>query len=197
MSESAFPFDVLGPIHGYRIWRVLEHGLMTYSPMEIHPWSFDRFTAGMVAVTTSGYNPLYILSGLVMGPLFGLLGQRWCLRRSWVSAALVAGALCLEPLARWAAGQLRGPALVWTAEVALGVVVAALFTFTLMLRGPWSLGNVHAPPRVRLRDAAGRFPISEVTRQCAYFELPVQAAKIGRAAPLPGPRRTARHSPQM
>jgi hypothetical protein len=108
MSESAFPFDVLGPIHGYRIWRVLEHGLMTYSPMEIHPWSFDRFTAGMVAVTTSGYNPLYILSGLVMGPLFGLLGQRWCLRRSWVSAALVAGALCLEPLARWAAGQLRG-----------------------------------------------------------------------------------------
>ncbi len=112
---------------------LLGYFAMTYSPMEIHPWSFDRFTAGMVAVTTRGwYNPLYILGGLVTGPLFGLLGQRWRVRRWWVSAALVAGALCLEPLARWAAGQLRGPALVWTAEVASGAVVAAFFAYRLM-----------------------------------------------------------------
>jgi hypothetical protein len=58
---------------------------MTYSPLEIHPWTLDRFTSGFVAVTTSGYNPLYVLGGLVTGPLFGLLGQRWRLRRSWVS----------------------------------------------------------------------------------------------------------------
>ena len=50
---------------------------MTYSPLEIHPWTFDRFTSGFVAVTTSGYNPFYILGVLVTGPVFGLLGQRW------------------------------------------------------------------------------------------------------------------------
>ncbi len=123
---------------------LLGYFAMTYSPMEIHPWTFDRFTAGMVAVTTRGwYNPLYILGGLVTGPLFGLLGQRWRVRRSWVSAALVAGALCLEPLARWAAGRLMPPAPVWTAEVASGAVVAALFAYTLMAwrhaRAPVSL----------------------------------------------------------
>jgi Family of unknown function (DUF6518) len=105
---------------------------MTYSPLEIHPWTLDRFTSGFVAVTTSGYNPLYILGGLVTGPLFGLLGQRWRLRRSWISAAMVAGALCLEPLARLASGQLMPPAPVWAVEVTFGVVVAALFAYALM-----------------------------------------------------------------
>jgi hypothetical protein len=111
---------------------LLGYFAMTYSPLEIHPWTFDRFTSGFVAVTTSGYNPLYILGGLVTGPLFGLLGQRWRLRRSWVSAAIVTGALCLEPLARSASGQLMPPAPVWVAEVAFGVVVAALFAKPLM-----------------------------------------------------------------
>jgi hypothetical protein len=112
---------------------LLGYFAMTYSPMEIHPWSIDRFTLGMVAVTTRGwYNPLYILGGLVSGPLFGLLGQRWRVRRSWVSAVIVSGALCLEPLARWAVGHLPPPAPVWTAEVASGAVVAALFAYALM-----------------------------------------------------------------
>jgi hypothetical protein len=105
---------------------------MTYSPLEIHPWTFERFTSGFVAVTTSGYNPFYILGGLVTGPVFGFLGQRWRLRRSWISAAMVTGALCLEPLARWPVGQLMPPAPVWAVEVTLGVVVAALFAYALM-----------------------------------------------------------------
>jgi uncharacterized membrane protein (UPF0136 family) len=104
---------------------------MTYSPMEIHPWSLERFTTGMVAVTTTGYNPAYIVGGLVTGPLFGFFGHRWRVRRSWVSAVLVAGALCLEPLARWATGQLSSPAHVWGVEVALGAAVAALFALAI------------------------------------------------------------------
>jgi hypothetical protein len=68
-----------------------------------------------------------IFGGLVTGPLFGLLGQRWRTNRSWVSAALVTGALCLEPLARWLAGQLAPPAFVWAIEVAAGVLLALFF----------------------------------------------------------------------
>jgi hypothetical protein len=112
---------------------LLGYWAMTYSPMEIHPWTFDRFTAGMIDVTTKGwFNPAVILAGLVMGPLFGLLGQRWRVHRSWVSAAVAAGVLSLEPLARSAAGQLKPPAPVWTVEVASGALVAALFVYALL-----------------------------------------------------------------
>jgi len=41
----------------------------------------------------------------VTGPLYGFLGQRWRTRRAWISAALVAGALCLEPFVLTAAGR--------------------------------------------------------------------------------------------
>ena len=84
---------------------------MTYSPLEIHPWSVERFTTGVVAIASTGYNPAYILTGLMTGPLFGLLGQRWRVHRSWVSAAIVAGVLCLEPVVR-----LRRAAALRTAE---------------------------------------------------------------------------------
>jgi hypothetical protein len=108
---------------------------MTYSPMEIHPWSLHRFTTGMIAVTTRGwYNPAYIAAGLVTGPVFGLLGNRWRVSRSWVSAALVVGVLCLEPAARWTSGQLMPPAPVWTIEVAAGAVVGVVFAVSMMNR---------------------------------------------------------------
>jgi Family of unknown function (DUF6518) len=106
--------------------------VMTYSPLEIHPWTFQRFTTGMVVLTTRGYNPFYIFAGLVTGPTFGYLGQRWRVRRSWLSATLVAGALVLEPAVRWATGQLFGPARVWTIEVATGAMVAAAFTYAAL-----------------------------------------------------------------
>ena len=114
---------------------LLGYFAMTYSPLEIHPWSLDRFVDGMIAITTRGfYNPAFIISGLITGPAFGLLGQRWRVRRSWVSAALVAGALCFEPLARWASGRLMEPPEIWIAEVTLGLFVAGTFAFILMRR---------------------------------------------------------------
>jgi len=101
---------------------------MTYSPMQIHPWSFSRFTTGIAAVAASGYNPIFIVGGMVTGPLFGFLGQRWRARRWWVSAALVAGAFFLEPIARWLTGQLPYSApSVWGVEVALGAVITLAF----------------------------------------------------------------------
>ena len=120
---------------------LLGYFAMTYSPMEVHPWSLDRFAQGMVAVTTTGYNPAYILVGLVTGPLFGLLGQRWRVSRSWVSAAIVVGALCLEPVARWLSGQLMPPAPVWTIEVVLGAVVAMMFASSLLM---WRRATEHS-----------------------------------------------------
>lgn len=111
---------------------LLGYFAMTYSPLEIHPWTFDRFVHGMIAITTGGgYNAGFIVSGLVTGPAFGLLGQRWRVRRWWMSAASVAGVLCSEPLARWASGQLMSPAEVWIVEVLVGLVVAALFWFSV------------------------------------------------------------------
>ncbi len=147
-AQMSAPWLILPFVFGItqqRRWRAAALGLsvtfsallgywaMTYSPMEIHPWTFDRFASGMVAVTTRGwFNPVVILGGLVMGPLFGLLGQGWRVRRSLLSAAVVAGAFCLEPLARRAAGQLMPPAPVWTVEVTTGALVAALFVYALL-----------------------------------------------------------------
>jgi len=127
---------------------LLGYYAMTYSPMEIHPWSLNRFTTGMVAVTTRGwYNTLYILGGLVTGPLFGLLGQRWRIRRWWVSATVVAGALCLEPIARWVTGQLPYAAPhVWEVEIAVGSVAAAIFTFAILA---WRRETAQVRPHTR------------------------------------------------
>jgi hypothetical protein len=96
---------------------------MTYSPMEGVP--LDRFWSGEISIVTSGYNLAYILAGLVLGPLYGWLGQRWRVDRFWLSAVLVAAPLILEPLARRSFESLTGPPLVWWLEVALGLLVAA------------------------------------------------------------------------
>ena len=83
-----------------------------------------------------GGNVTWVVAGLVTGPLYGLLGQRWRVRRSWISAVLVTGALLLEPVARDAVGQLASPGMVWTVEVAVGVAAAVAFAIALTHRRP-------------------------------------------------------------
>jgi hypothetical protein len=96
---------------------------MTLSPME--GVSLSSAAAGILPLLRS--NLLVIVGGLVTAPAFGLLGQRWRVSRSWVSAALVAGALLLEPLARQVDGRLFGPSWVWAAEIAVGACLVAGF----------------------------------------------------------------------
>jgi hypothetical protein len=102
---------------------------MTYSPMESVPAS--QFLDGFVTIVRTGYNPLWIAGGLVIGPLCGFLGNRWRVARSWVSAALVTCALCFEPLARGVVGTLSPHPNVWAAEVAIGAAAAAVFAVVI------------------------------------------------------------------
>jgi len=94
---------------------------MAVSPLE--GVALGQIPHAALAEISSNFTPAHpvILGGLVTGPLFGLLGQRWRVSRSWIVAALIAGAFLLEPLARVADGQLLGPTWVWAAEIALGI----------------------------------------------------------------------------
>ena len=124
-----------------RRWRAMVLGLvvtlaalagyfaMSNSPMEGAP--LGRFFDRVVTMIVSGYNPLWIVGGIVTGPLYGFLGHRWRVARSWISATLVTVALCLEPLARKFAGMLSGSPVVWGTEIAIGTVVAVWFAFVI------------------------------------------------------------------
>lgn len=102
---------------------------MGHSPMEGAP--LDRFFDRVLTQMRTGFNPLWIIGGIMTGPLYGLLGHRWRVARSWISAVLVAGALCFEPLARSVAGMLSRHAVVWWVEITLGVATAAYFAFLI------------------------------------------------------------------
>lgn len=107
---------------------------LTLSPLEGVPLS--GVPAGLHALLLNGglhgANAAWVVAGCVTGPLYGLLGQRWRVHRSWISATLVTGALCLEPLARQAVGQLPPPGVVWDAEVVMGGAVAACFAIAAL-----------------------------------------------------------------
>jgi hypothetical protein len=104
----------------------------TCSPIEGVP--FARFSTCVPNVAFTGYNPLWIAGGILFGPLYGLLGHRWRVARSWLGPALVAGTLCLEPLARVVAGMLSPPTLVWKVETVIGVIVAIAFALMIFRR---------------------------------------------------------------
>jgi Family of unknown function (DUF6518) len=107
---------------------------MTYSPMESVP--ANEFFTGFFRVVRSGYNPVWIAAGIVIGPLYGYLGHRWRVARSWVSAVLVTGALCLESGARDLVGRLDPHPIVWWSEVAIGVAAAVFFALVILASRP-------------------------------------------------------------
>jgi len=99
--------------------------LMIMGPFEGGQWNFTFREAHGLLLS----NTLNIVGALLTGPLYGFLGQRWRTRRAWISAALVAGALCLEPFALTAAGRTFGgeSTAVWRVEVLAGIAMAGYF----------------------------------------------------------------------
>lgn len=93
---------------------------MTLSPVE--GVALQSALAGLPGLL--GSNLENIVGGAVTAPLCGLIGQQARAGRWWPAAVLVAGALCLEPVARHASGRLYPPDYVWQAEVAAGLTVA-------------------------------------------------------------------------
>jgi Family of unknown function (DUF6518) len=110
---------------------------MTCSPME--NVAVGRFSTCFLTIARTGYNPLWIAGGMLIGPIYALLGQSWRVERSWISAAVVASTLCFEPLARLvvAPSMLSPQPMVWWSEVAVGGVLAVFFgvAITRRLRG--------------------------------------------------------------
>lgn len=123
---------------------LLGYFTMTCSPME--GVAAARFPQCLSTVARTGYNPLWILGAVLLAPLYGLLGHRWRVARSWTSAAVVAGTLCLEPLAHlsfdpW---MLSAAPVVWWAEVTLGLVLAAVLARGIVMAR--RAGGASPPP---------------------------------------------------
>jgi hypothetical protein len=103
---------------------------MTCSPIE--NVALGRSSTCITTIVRTGYNPLWILGGLLLGPVYGLLGQRWRVGKSWISAAVVTCTLCLEPLARLIATPwMLSQPVVWWSEVAIGILLAGFFAFEI------------------------------------------------------------------
>jgi hypothetical protein len=105
---------------------------MTLSPVE--GVALASIPAGLPGLI--GSNLENIVGGAITAPICGLVGQRARAGRWWPGAVLVAGALCLEPFARQAAGRLFPPMIVWHAEIAAGLAVglAAAITASMTRR---------------------------------------------------------------
>jgi hypothetical protein len=74
-----------------------------------------------------------IVGSVFTAPLYGFLGYEWRAKKAWVSALLVGGAFCLEPLALAMVGRLPQRTDVWVAEICLGVVLIGYLSWSKML----------------------------------------------------------------
>lgn len=102
---------------------LLSYFVMTLSPIEgVHLSGNSHLILGLLWSESH-----VIVGGVVTAPLYGLLGQRWRTTRAWLSAVLVAGAVCFEPLVESAVGRLPRPATVWISEVAAGLIMTGYF----------------------------------------------------------------------
>jgi hypothetical protein len=106
---------------GVTLAALLGYFVMTVSPLE----GVDLATVRPLDFLHSQLH--VIIPSLATGPLFGWLGQRWRMSRSWLSAALVAGAFSLEPLARAVDDQPFQFTGVAASEIIIGIAISMYF----------------------------------------------------------------------
>jgi hypothetical protein len=94
------------------------YGAMTLSPVENAHLTVQTLRAFLLSESR------VIVGGLFTGPIFGWFGNRWRTDRALLGALVVAGAVCLEPLAHAAIGNPIRIRAVSIAEVLTGAAMA-------------------------------------------------------------------------
>ncbi len=95
--------------------------VMIMSPVE----GVHHLTARLIFAVVSAQSR-WLAAAALASPLYGILGQRWRVRRSWLSALLAVSPLALEPVTRYL-GLESGEPLAYAAEVAAGALAALYF----------------------------------------------------------------------
>jgi hypothetical protein len=121
----AFGFTQLRPARAALVGFVATaSALAGYFAMTLSPVEGVALSSALAGVPgLIGSNLENIVGGAVTAPICGLIGQRARTGRWWPAAALVAGALVLEPAAREVVGERFAPLIVWRMETALGLAV--------------------------------------------------------------------------
>jgi hypothetical protein len=103
--------------------------VMTLSPVEgVH---LHGSLAPVLALLRS--QRTVIVGSVFTAPLYGFLGYEWRAKRAWISALLLGGAFCLEPLALAIVGRLPQRTNVWVTEVCLGIVLTGYLSWSKLL----------------------------------------------------------------
>ena len=149
---------------------VLAYVVMIVSPMEgthlgsrpaglIGSW--NQLSPGLMLATLAS-QWLWFAGGLFTGPIYGWLGYRWRVRRSWAAALLAVLPPLLEPAVRWLGARLAppdagglplqwpgsGPAVIAEViELAIGIALTSVaVTSMARARVPRRAGTYADPP---------------------------------------------------
>jgi hypothetical protein len=102
--------------------------LVAYFIMTLTPMENVHLNGSLEPVFALLHSEAHVIVGAaVTSPLYGYLGFRWRTQRAWISAVLVGGAICLEPLAAASVGHLPQFPEVWVAQVVIGLLVSGYF----------------------------------------------------------------------
>ena len=109
--------------------------LAGYTVMIMSPVEGVHNLTARLAVGVLSSQSRWLPAAALAGPLYGILGQRWRVHRSMLSAVLAVSPLLLEPVSRFL--QLEsGQPLAYVAEVAVGMLAAWYFAMSRTSRLP-------------------------------------------------------------